>query len=149
NQIDPAEIDVLIFVSQTPDYRMPATAVTLQHRLGLPSTCAAFDVNLGCSAFVYALTVAFGYASQPHIRKVLLLDGETRSRVYSAKDRATAYLFGDAGVAALIEKKENIGNSYFSLNSDGSRSDLIKADAGGYRLPSSIETLEERVVDEY
>lgn len=149
NNIDRSEIDVLIFVSQTPDYRMPATSVILQERLGLSKSVAAFDVNLGCSAFVYALSMAYGYATQPHIRKVLVLDGETRSRVYSSKDRMTAFLFGDAGVAALIEKKEGLGESWFSLNSDGSRSDLIKADAGGYRNPSSPETLQERVVDEH
>lgn len=149
NKIDKDEIDVLIFISQTPDYRMPATGVTLQHRLGLPSSTAAFDINLGCSAFVYGMTVAFSYAAQPHIRKVLLLDGETRTRVYSPRDRMTAFLFGDAAVAAIIEKRAGIGESWFSLNSDGSRSDLIKVDAGGYRMPSSAETLTERVVDEY
>lgn len=148
-EVDSSEIDVLIFVSQTPDYRMPATSVILQDRLGLSKNTAAFDINLGCSAFVYALSVAFGYASQPHVRKVLLLDGETRSRVYSAKDRSTAFLFGDAGVAALIEKQENAGTSWFSLHSDGSRADLIKADAGGFRIPSTPETLKERVIDEH
>lgn len=148
-EINRKEIDVLLFVSQTPDYRMPATAVTLQHRLGLPTSTAAFDINLGCSAFVYALSVAFQYAQQPQIRNVLLLDGETRSRVYHPKDRKTAFIFGDGGVAALISKNEAIGSSWFSLNSDGSRESLIKIDAGGYRNPSSPETLKEKVVDEH
>ena len=148
-QVDKLEIDVLIFISQTPDYRMPATAFLLQERLGLPKTTMAFDLSLGCSAFLYGLSVGYSLLQQPHIRKVLLLDGETRSKVYSPKDRKTAFLFGDAGAAILLEKGEKYGNSYFSLNSDGSMADTIKIDGGGYRMPSSEETLRERAVDEY
>lgn len=148
-KVNREEIDLVIFISQTPDYRMPATSVILQHRLGLSSTTAAFDMNLGCSAFVYGLSVIYSFMMQGNFRKALLLDGETRSRIYSPKDRQTAFLFGDGGVAALIEKSPNFGDSWFSLNSDGSRESLIKVDAGGYRNPSSASTLTERVVDEF
>jgi 3-oxoacyl-[acyl-carrier-protein] synthase-3 len=148
NQIDKSEVDILLFVSQTPDYRMPATSVTLQHRLGLSKSTAAFDISLGCSGFVYGLSVAYAYANMPGIRKVLLLDGETRSKVYHPKDRKTGFIFGDAGVAAIIEKQE-VGHSFFSLNSDGSKSDLIKIDAGGYRNPSNEESIKEKMVDEH
>ncbi len=148
-QVKREDIDLLIFISQTPDYRMPATSVILQQRLGLPKTTAAFDINLGCSAFVYGLSVAYSFMQQPNIRKVLVLDGETRSKVYHPKDRQVAFLFGDAGVAALIEKDNKYGSSFFSLNSDGSRESLIKIDAGGYRKPSSVETVTEKVVDEH
>ena len=144
------EIDLLIFVSQTPDYRMPATSIILQHKLGLNKSAAAFDISLGCSGFVYALSVAFSMMQSGSIKKALLLDGETRSRVYSAKDRKTGFLFGDGGVAALLEYDPlRFKSSYFSLHSDGSREDLIKMDAGGYRIPSSIETLTEKLVDEH
>lgn len=149
NHIDRSEIDLLVFISQTPDYRMPATSVILQDRLGLPNTTIAFDINLGCSAFMYGLSVVFAMMQNSHLRKALILDGETRSKVYSPKDRRTAFLFGDGGVAALVERNESFGKSYFSLNSDGSREDLIKINAGGYRNMSSVETLKERVVDEY
>ncbi len=147
--IDKAEIELLVFVSQTPDYRMPATSVLLQNRLGLPMQTMAFDLTLGCSAFVYALSVVYAIMEKSGLKKALLLDGETRSRVYSSKDRNTAFLFGDGGVAAIIEKGEQYGNSYFSLNSDGSREDLIKIKGGGYRYPSSAQTVEEKVVDEH
>jgi len=148
--IDRTEIDLLIFVSQTPDYRMPATSIVLQHKLGLSKSAAAFDISLGCSGFVYALSIAFSMMQSGSIKKALLLDGETRSRVYSAKDRKTGFLFGDGGVAALLEYDPlRFKSSYFSLHSDGSREDLIKMDAGGYRNPSSIETLTEKVVDEH
>src|SRR4051812_48598790 len=119
--IDKSEIDLLIFISQTPDYRMPATAVVLQNRLGLGKSTAAFDVSLGCSAFVYGLSIVYSLMQTGGFRKALLLDGETRSRVYSPKDRKTAFLFGDGGVAALIERDARFGKSWFSLNSDGSK----------------------------
>ena len=148
NQTDRSEIDLLVFISQTPDYRMPATSVTLQHRLGLPETTMAFDMVLGCSGFVHGLAVVYGLMQQSGIRRALLLDGETRSKAYSQKDRKTAFLFGDAGVAALIDRNEKFGASCFSLNADGSRQDLIKAPAGGYRMPSSPETVVEKVMDD-
>lgn len=148
-EISRDEIDAVIFISQTPDYRMPASSVILQDKLGLPKSTLAFDINLGCSAFVYGLSVAYSFMMQQNIRHVLLLDGETRSRVYHPKDRKTGFLFGDGGVAALIGRDERFGQSWFSLNSDGSRQDLIKMDAGGYRNPSTPETLKEKVVDEH
>lgn len=143
------EIDLVIFISQTPDYRMPATSILLQERLKLSNSVIAFDISLGCSAFMYGLTIAFSMIAAGGIRKALILDGETRSKVYSQKDRKTGFLFGDGGVAALIEKGEKFGKSWFSLNSDGSRADLIKVPAGGYRKMSSSETVAEKVVDEY
>ncbi len=148
-QIDRTVIDALIFISQTADYKMPATAIILQHKLGLSKKTMAFDINLGCSGFVYGLSVAYSLIQQPSFRKVLVLDGETRSRIYSPKDRKTAFLFGDGGIAAIIEKDEKYGVSHFSLGSDGSKESLIKIDAGGYRNPSSTATLTEKVVDEH
>lgn len=149
NNINKEEIDLLVFISQTPDYRMPATSVTLQHRLGLPNSTIAFDINLGCSAFIYGLSVVYGMMERNCLRKALLLDGETRSKVYSPRDRRSAFLFGDGGVAALIERDPKFGTSTFSLNSDGSRADLIMIPAGGYRKMSSAETVVEKVVDEF
>ena len=148
-QINRSEIDVLIFISQTPDYRMPATSIILQHRLGLPKTTAAFDISLGCSAFVYGLSVVYSLMAGGSFKKALLLDGETRSKVYHPKDRKTGFLFGDGGVAALIGRDEKYGSSYFSLNSDGSKEEYIKIKSGGYRYPSSIETFAEHVIDEH
>ena len=149
NNVDKGEIDLLVFLSQTPDYRMPATSIILQDRLGLPQSCVAFDMQLGCAGFCYALSVVYGMMQGGNIRKALILDGETRSKVYSPKDRRSAFIFGDGGVAALVERNEKFGQSWFSLNSDGSRHDLIMIKGGGYRNMSSEETLKERVVDEY
>ena len=149
NNIDRDEIDLLVFISQTADYRMPATSSTLQHRLGLKQSCIAFDVNLGCSAFIYGMSVVYSMMQTGNIRKALILDGETRSKVYGPRDRRSAFIFGDGGVAALVERDEKFGETTLSLNSDGSRPDLIMIKAGGYRHMSTPETLKERVVDEY
>jgi 3-oxoacyl-[acyl-carrier-protein] synthase-3 len=146
--LERSEIDLLVFVSQTPDYRMPATSVLLQNRLGLPHSTVAFDLTLGCSGFIYGLAVVYSMMEHSGLRKALLLDGETRSRIYSPKDRQAAFLFGDGGASALIERSTVYGKSFFSLNSDGSKENLIKMKAGGYRFPTSTETMKEHVVDE-
>jgi len=142
--IDRNEIDVLIFVSQTPDYRMPVTGTILQDRLGLAKTTAAFDINLGASGYVYGLALAYSYAQQESIRKVLLLDGETRTKVYSSKDKIAGLLCGDGGSATMVEKIDHDNPTYFSLNSDGAGSRIIWIKGGGYRHPSSAETLREK-----
>lgn len=149
NNIDKSEINLLVFLSQTPDYRMPATSILLQDRLGLPMSTMAFDISLGCSGFISALSIVYSMMQNNGFRKALLLNGETRSKVYSRKDRREAFIFGDAGVAALIERDERFGESHFSLNSDGSRGELIMIPGGGYRHMSSAETIKEKVVDEY
>ncbi len=149
NDIDRSEIDLLIFISQTSDYRMPATSITLQHRLGLSNSCVAFDINLGCSAFIYGISVVYSMMQTGAFRKALILDGETRSKVYGPRDRRSAFIFGDGGIAALVERDEKFGETTLSMNSDGSRADLIMIKAGGYRHMSTPETLKEKVVDEY
>lgn len=149
NGIKKEEVDLLVFLSQTPDYRMPATSILLQHRLGLPKSTMAFDISLGCSGFISALAIVYSMVQVGGFRKALLLNGETRSKVYSPKDRREAFIFGDAGVAVLVERSMRFGESHFSINSDGSRGNLIMIPGGGYRNMSSVDTLRERVVDEY
>lgn len=149
NNVNKEDIELLVFISQTPDYRMPATSVILQHRLGLHNKTIAFDINLGCSAFLYGLSVVYSMMENSGLKKALILDGETRSKVYSPRDRRSAFLFGDGGIAALVERDHKFGLSYFSLNSDGSRADLIMVPAGGYRKMSSAETVVEKIVDEF
>ena len=136
-------IDMLLFVSQSPDFRVPATAPLLQHRLGLSKAVGAFDINMGCSGYIYGLSTAFLYAAQPHIRRVLLLVGDTPSKYVSSQDKTTGMLFGDGGTATLIEKRSPADSSWFSVNSDGSGEKALKIPAGGYRQPSSPETVRE------
>lgn len=129
NDIAPESIDMLLFMSQTADYRSPATACTLQHRLGLPKECAAMDLSLACSGYVYSLSCAMAYASMPGINRVLLLDGETFSKVTNPRDKVNVPLYGDAGTATLIEKGE-FDESTFILRTDGSGEDAVKIPAG-------------------
>lgn len=138
------EIDVLLFMSQTADFRTPASAAILQHRLALPQSCAALDLSLACSGYVYALSTAFAYANLPGVRRVLLLDGETYTKVVNPRDRVNAPLYGDAGTATLIEKSQDFGEANFVLKTDGSGANAVKIPAGGCRVPASAETLREK-----
>jgi len=144
NQIDPSEINVLIFVSQTSDYHQPATAPILQNRLGLGIDTLCFDVNLACSGYVYGMSIAYSFASQNGIKKVLLLVGETISKIVSPYDKESAPLFGDAGTATLIEKGE-YGDSIFSMHSDGSGSEVMIIPDGGFRNPTNPSTFDEEI----
>lgn len=132
NQIDRNSIDALIFVSQTSDYHQPATAPILQHRLGLEKTTLSFDVNLACSGYVYGLSIAYSFATQVGVNRVLLLVGETMSKIVSDYDKESKPLFGDAGTATLIEKGD-FGKSVFSLNSDGNGAQVMMVPDGGFR----------------
>ena len=144
NQINPSEINALIFVSQTSDYHQPATAPILQNRLGLGIDTLCFDVNLACSGYVYGMSIAYSFASQNGIKKVLLLVGETMSKIVSPYDKESAPLFGDAGTATLIEKGE-YGDSIFSMHSDGSGSEVMIIPDGGFRNPTNPSTFDEEI----
>jgi len=126
----PEEIHGLIFVTQTPDYTGPATSHILQTRLGLPVSCYAFDVNLGCSGFVYGLWIAAGLM-QSVKGKTLLLVGDLASRGISPYDQATVPLFGDAGTATALEPSEDAAPMYFELGADGSGAKSLIYPAGG------------------
>lgn len=143
--LDREEIDALIVVTQTPDYKVPGTSNILQNKLGLKKSCAAYDINLGCSGFIIGLSMAFGLARQAQVNKVLLLDGETRSKAYSFKDRKTGFLFGDGAAACLIGKDPVASRSHFIMESDGSKREYIIIKAGSCRTPSTLENIEEKL----
>ena len=128
----------LIFVSQTPDYVLPATSCALHARLGLAKSCAAFDVNLACSGYIYGLWIAALMAASG--RRVLLLAGDTTSRLVSPQDRATALLFGDAGTATTIEPDSSAPPMYFELGTDGAGERNLIVPAGGFRHRHSTAT---------
>ncbi|MCL1833644.1 MAG: hypothetical protein FWG49_03990, partial [Leptospirales bacterium] len=98
-----ADIDVLIFVTQTPDYILPATSCLLQHRLGLNQGCYTLDVSLGCSGWIYGLSAISSLLSSSGLKKGLLLAGDTNSKICSKEDKSTYPLFGDAGTATAVE----------------------------------------------
>ena len=141
NSIDPASIDMVLFMSQGADYRIPATACILQQRLGLSQDCAAMDLSLGCSGYVYSLSAAMAYASMEGVNRVLLLDGEAFSKIVNPRDKVNVPLYGDAGTATLVEKGD-FDNSVFILHTDGSGKDAVKI-PGGMRNPITTNSLEE------
>lgn len=139
-RINKSEIDGLIFVTQTPDHYQPSNAAIMHGRLGLEKHCASFDINLGCSGYVYGLWMTHMMIASGTCSKVLLLAGDTISKCVNPKDRATAPLFGDAGSATLVEKTDVDQGAFFSLHTDGTGQDFIKVPAGGFRCPSSTNT---------
>ena len=138
---NPEEIDALIFLSQTPDYRVPGTAIILQDKLGLNKSTIAFDVNLTCSGYIYGLFLAYSMANVHGINNVLLLVGETLSKISSKNDKSTGLLLGDGGSATLISKDDKYEESFFSLNTDGESYKSVIIPGGGFRNMSSKVTL--------
>lgn len=128
------EVECLVYVTQTPDFKIPATSPILQHRLGLPMSCMTLDVSLGCSGWVYGLSVISSLLSHGGIKKGLLLVGDTILKTCSVNDKSTYPLFGDAGSATALEYKLN-NQMCFNLMSDGEGFEVIKINDGGYRNP--------------
>ena len=143
---EPASISHLIFVTQTPDYFIPATACIIQDRLKLPTTCAAFDVNLGCSGYPYGLWIA-AKMMEPG-QRALLLAGDITFKI-SKDDRATIPILASAGSATALEydSQAPTPDMAFSLGTDGSGYRNIIVEAGRCRVPLSAETTK-IVVDE-
>ncbi len=145
---EPQDIDGLIFVSQSHDYIMPATACILQYRLGLPMTCCAFDLSYGCSGWVYGMSVAASMLTTGAMKKVLLLVGDTPSKFKSRKDKTAWPLFGDAGTATALQFQEGAPDMFFSLFADGSKYESIIIRDGGCRHPFSASSLVETEIEE-
>lgn len=139
-------IDVLVFVSQTPDWHQPATACELQHRLGLKTSCAAFDVNQGCSGYVYGLWLASSLIAAGSARQVLLLVGYAYPYGHDVRNRIVAPVFGDAGSATLLVRDEQAPPMYFGLGTDGSGFEVIITPAGKSRIPFVRDEAENRAL---
>ncbi|MEM1221361.1 MAG: 3-oxoacyl-[acyl-carrier-protein] synthase III C-terminal domain-containing protein [Verrucomicrobiota bacterium] len=135
-----SSVDALIFVTQTPDYSQPCNAAVLHGRLGLEKSVAAFDVNLGCSGYVYGLWLSYMMIESGSCQNILLLAGDTISRVVHPKDRTVAPLFGDGGSATWITRSGEESVSWFNLGTDGLGYDKLIIPAGGFRAPSSSKS---------
>jgi 3-oxoacyl-[acyl-carrier-protein] synthase-3 len=139
---DKSEIDLLVFVSHTQDYKLPATACVLQDRLKLLVNCMSFDVSFGCSGFVYGLSIVSSLLSMGTMRKALLMVGNTQSVYASPEDKTLALLFGDAGtVIALEYNSKHADLLQFSLYSDGSGKEFLIVPDGGCRNLFSAQSL--------
>lgn len=142
--VDRESIDLLIMCTQTPDYLLPTTACVLHERLGLKKNCACFDINLGCSQYVYALSVAHSMIVAGVASRALVLTGDTLSRTLHPKDKAVVPLLADGGSATLVGRTP-AGQGFlgFKLGTDGSGHRHLMIPAGGFREPRSAETARE------
>lgn len=133
--IDPQSIDFVLLCTQTPDYPLPTTACLLQTRLGLKTSVGALDFNLGCSGFVYGLSLADGLIRSGSAKRVLLLTAETYSKYIDSQDRSLRTIFGDGAAATLIERAERPTLSAFQFGTDGTGADTLIVGRGGARKP--------------
>jgi 3-oxoacyl-[acyl-carrier-protein] synthase-3 len=132
-KIDPKTIDALVFVTQTPDYHMPATSCILQHKLKISENSAAFDVNQGCAGYTYGLWIASKLVDED-CKRVLLLVGDTSSKYTDMfKKTNSAPIFGDAGSATLLEYDEKAQKMTFDISTYGDEFDAIISKNGAFR----------------
>jgi 3-oxoacyl-[acyl-carrier-protein] synthase III len=127
------EIGLLVFVSQSRDYLVPTTACIVQDRLKLPHSCAAFDIGLGCSGYVYGLSMVAGMMQGGMIGKALLMVGDISTLTTSYRDKSTYPLFGDVGTVTALEYKPDAPAMTFNLQTDGSGYQALMIQDGGAR----------------
>lgn len=138
------EIDLVICATVTGDMPLPSTASIIQHKIGA-TNAAAFDLAAGCSGFVYGLATASSFIGSGMYDKILVVGVDLLSTLTDYEDRATCILFGDgAGAAVLAPTDGSHGILSTILGSDGSGAELLKVDAGGSRLPATLETVQTR-----
>ena len=130
---DPSQIDFILFCTQSPEYKLPTTACILQERLKLPITIGALDYNLGCSGFIYGLSLCKGLIAGNMAKQVLLITSETYSKYIHPKDRALKALFGDAAAACVIGESSAGAILEFVFGTDGSGATNLMIPNGGSR----------------
>jgi 3-oxoacyl-[acyl-carrier-protein] synthase III len=139
--VNPNDIDLVIVATATPEYIFPATACLIQDALGA-SRAGAYDLEAGCSGFVYALATAAGMIRGGMYNTILIVGAETLSRVVDWTDRATCVLFGDGAGALVLRGSDEPGGVMASvLGSDGSGGELLIIPGGGSKNPAGTETV--------
>ncbi|MCS3455402.1 3-oxoacyl-[acyl-carrier-protein] synthase-3 [Aeromonas sp. BIGb0405] len=142
NNVLPEQIDYILLCTQSPDYLLPTTACIVQHELDIPTTAGALDFNLGCSGYVYGLSLAKALIESKQAKKVLLLTSELYSRYINHNDKSVRTLFGDAATATLIEGKlsqtEYIHGFQFGTDGKGARNLIVPH--GGSKYPMSNDS---------
>lgn len=131
--IDRNEIDFVLLCTQSPDYYLPTSACLIQQKLGLRTTTGALDFNLGCSGFVYGLSLAKGLIAGGIANNVLLLTSETYTKHIHPRDKGNRTIFGDAAAASLISTEGFASIGHFSLGTDGRGAENLIVRKGGLR----------------
>ena len=141
--VGPDDLDLIIVATVTPDMQFPATACIVQDRLGA-SRAGAFDIEAGCSGFVYGISLASQVITTGMCNCALVVGAEVLTRVVDWTDRATCIIPGDgAGAAVLQPVDDGRGLLSFVLRADGSGGDYLKLPAGGSRIPTTAETVKQ------
>jgi 3-oxoacyl-[acyl-carrier-protein] synthase III len=141
NNIDKNSIEFLLVCTMSPDYMLPQMSPMLQHRIGLPTNVYALDITLGCSGFVYTLSVAQALIKGLGFKRGVIVTADKFSRFLSYKDYTVDTLFSDSATAVLVEKNPKLFEiKNFDFGTDGSGEKHILVEAGGSRLPYSAET---------
>ncbi|MFH0763127.1 MAG: beta-ketoacyl-ACP synthase III [Candidatus Omnitrophota bacterium] len=143
-RLRPADIDLVVVATITPDLAFPSTACILQDALSIKNA-ACFDISAACAGFVYAIIVAQQFIACGTYKNALVVGAETLSSVTDWKDRNTCVLFGDGAGAVVLSQVKSGGILSTYLNSDGSKKELLTIPAGGSRMPASRQTLNKRM----
>ncbi|MFC6097705.1 beta-ketoacyl-ACP synthase III [Flavobacterium qiangtangense] len=144
NNINPAEIDLVLLGTTTPDMPVAATAVYVATQIGAVNAFA-YDLQAACSSFLYGMSTASAYIESGRYKKILLIGADKMSSIIDYTDRATCIIFGDGAGAVLFEPNhEGLGFQNEILRSDGIGRDFLKIDAGGSLLPASHETVDNK-----
>jgi 3-oxoacyl-[acyl-carrier-protein] synthase III len=141
--VDPADLDLVIVATVTPDMAFPSTGAILADRLGA-TNAAAYDLSAGCTGFVYAIAQAHGMVAAGLANKTLVVGGDILSKIVDWQDRSTCVLFGDGAGAVVLERVAEGGFLGFELGADGSGGPQLYMKAGGSRSPASAETVAAR-----
>lgn len=152
HKIDSVDVEYILFCTQSPDYFLPTTACILQNRLGIPTSCGALDFNLGCSGYIYGLSLAKALVESNQYKNVLVVTSETYSKYIDPMDKSVRTLFGDAATATLITNSCETQNGLdyigaFVLGSDGSGANNLIVSNGGMRKRTTTHAVEENDVN--
>lgn len=133
-------VDGLLFISQTPDYKLPATSCVLQGRLGFKNDCLTLDINLGCSAFVHGLFLAGQFIQSGACKRVIVMTGDVLRRHIHPEDKGITFIISDGGTATAVEYTEKGNSMTYVMKSDGSGCQDLMIEAGAERVPIDEET---------
>lgn len=132
-EISKESIDFILLCTQSPDYFLPSSACIIQEKLGIPTSCGAFDFNLGCSGYIYGLAVAKGLIAGNIAKNILLLTAETYTKYIHPRDKGNRTIFGDAATATIVSTEGFAEIGDFSLGTDGSGMNNLIVQTGASR----------------
>lgn len=141
-EITRESIDFVLLCTQSPDYFLPSSACIVQDKLGIPTTCGAFDFNLGCSGYVYGLAVAKGLVAGGIAKNILLLTSETYNKYLHPRDKGNRTIFGDAATATVVSTEGFAEIGDFALGTNGAGAENLIVKTGASRCPERADDLE-------